>query len=312
MDRIESFDILKGIGIILMIVAHTYGPNNIIWNFIYAFHMPLFFIVSGYFYKQKTFSLLIKKNSNQLLAPYITLCLIVTALTQLRQPHEIQNDINSTLYGMGPAWFLLAMFMVRLEFHYILHFFPKKYLLVSLFISTTTCFIANYQGLSSFLSFYPSLASLFFVAIGYYIRMHSLLDQTKEQSNIFLFVGLLFWLTTSLYGKVDMSQCTFKLSLVDFCGSIGGTFLLFKLSLLIDKYNSRIREILINAGKYSLVILFFHSIDYCIPVWYVIEPYLPSTFLLFIILIIRLLFITICVSITLREKWAREFFRIKL
>ena len=59
MERIEAFDILKGIGIILMIVAHTYGPNSMIWDFIYAFHMPLFFIVTGFFYKQKpTFQLI--------------------------------------------------------------------------------------------------------------------------------------------------------------------------------------------------------------------------------------------------------------
>lgn len=37
MERIGTFDILKGFGIILMIVAHTYGPNYLIWDFISAF-----------------------------------------------------------------------------------------------------------------------------------------------------------------------------------------------------------------------------------------------------------------------------------
>ncbi len=64
MGRIEAFDILKGIGIILMIVAHTYGPDSVIWNFIYAFHLPLFFIVTGFFYKQKPlFKVSIVKNN---------------------------------------------------------------------------------------------------------------------------------------------------------------------------------------------------------------------------------------------------------
>ena len=311
MERNKSFDILKGFGIILMIVAHTYGPNRIIWDFIYTFHMPLFFIVTGYFYKQKPISELLKKNYNQLLVPYLTLCIIVTILTQLRQPHIIQSDIKSTLYGMGPGWFLIALFLARLEFHYILKFFPIKYLFVSFLISSCICLIAYYLELPSFLSFFPSLVSLYFVAIGYYARTHSSLDFTEKHSYISLFVGLILWLTTSLFGKVEMSQCIFKLSVLDFFGSLGGTFLVYKLSQIIDSRCYRTKNILSRAGKYSLVIFFFHCIDYCVPVWYIIEPYLPSSILLFVILIIRLLFVSICVIITLRIKWLRFFFKIK-
>ena len=311
MERIESFDILKGFGIIFMIVAHTYGPNSIIWDFICAFHMPLFFIVTGFFYKQKTFSELLKKNYDQLLVPYLTLCLIVTTLTQLRQPHTIQNDIEGTLYGLGPGWFLLAMFMARLEFQFILKKFPNSYLLVSFLISTCICLIADYQEISSFLSFFPSLVSLFFVAFGYYIRIHSLLDFTMRQSYLSIIVGLTFWLITSLLGKVDMSQCIFKLSVLDFLGSLGGTMLFYKLSQLIDSKSYILRNVLAYAGKYSLVILFYHSIDYCVPIWYLIEPYLPSSIFIFVILVIRLLFVLICVIVSLRTKWLRLFFRIK-
>ena len=115
MGRIEVFDILKGIGIILMIVAHTYGPDSVIWGFIYAFHLPLFFIVTGFFYKQKPLFQLINSNYNQLLLPYLTLCVIVSILTQIRQSHDILIDIDKTLNGMGPGWFLLAIFWARLE-----------------------------------------------------------------------------------------------------------------------------------------------------------------------------------------------------
>ena len=62
-----SVDTLKGIGIILMIVAHTYGPNNIIWDLIFSFHMPLFFIVSGLFFKERSVKDTIWKISIQLL-----------------------------------------------------------------------------------------------------------------------------------------------------------------------------------------------------------------------------------------------------
>ena len=53
--RSSEFDILKGIGILLVIIGHVcnhlmIGGGAANWhNIIYSFHMPLFFFVSGYF-----------------------------------------------------------------------------------------------------------------------------------------------------------------------------------------------------------------------------------------------------------------------
>ena len=310
MERIEAFDILKGIGIILMIVAHTYGPDSVIWDFIYAFHMPLFFIVTGFFYKQKPTLQLIKSNYNQLLLPYIALCIIVSILSQIRQSHDILIDIDITLNGMGPGWFLLAMFWARLELQIILKLFPDRYLTISLLISIIICFIADNLFISSFISFFPSMASLFFVSIGYYIKQKHLLEIYNKNHFIFPFFCSLLWLMTSLYGKVELSQCIFKLSFIDFCGSLGGTYIAYKISLLINKGDGVIKKILSSAGKYSLVILFFHSIDYCIPLWHNIEPYFSSSIFIFVILFLRLLFVSICLQFTLNSKILRSFFKI--
>ena len=45
-----KFDIAKGIGIILMVYAHTYAYGK---TFIYLFHMAFFFIIAGYFFNPK-------------------------------------------------------------------------------------------------------------------------------------------------------------------------------------------------------------------------------------------------------------------
>lgn len=44
-DRIEWIDVAKGIGIILVIMGHTFQLDLV--SPIYAFHMPLFFFLSG-------------------------------------------------------------------------------------------------------------------------------------------------------------------------------------------------------------------------------------------------------------------------
>ena len=44
--RIEALDIAKGIGIILVIIGHL--SSSYLRDWIYSFHMPLFFIIPAY------------------------------------------------------------------------------------------------------------------------------------------------------------------------------------------------------------------------------------------------------------------------
>lgn len=49
-NRIKFLDIAKGIAILAIIAGHT-GPD---WvkQFVFTFHVPVFFIISGYFLKE--------------------------------------------------------------------------------------------------------------------------------------------------------------------------------------------------------------------------------------------------------------------
>lgn len=51
--RIREIDILKGILILFVVIGHYPFINQSIKQIIFWFHMPLFFIISGYFYKNK-------------------------------------------------------------------------------------------------------------------------------------------------------------------------------------------------------------------------------------------------------------------
>ena len=55
MQRNNIISIAKGIAIILMVVGHAEAPE-LLTNFIYTFHMPLFFITAGYFFSLKYLS----------------------------------------------------------------------------------------------------------------------------------------------------------------------------------------------------------------------------------------------------------------
>ena len=74
--RNKSIDALKGVGIILMVLGHMHY-SALFEKFVFGFHMPLFFCVSGYLYK-KPFSL--KKYTvrkvQSLLVPYVSFGLL--------------------------------------------------------------------------------------------------------------------------------------------------------------------------------------------------------------------------------------------
>lgn len=76
-------DIMKGIGILLVVFAHVFHKSGII----YQFHMPLFFILSGaaMIYSKSGFSL--KKKAKSLLVPYFVfsfICFVYWALVESR------------------------------------------------------------------------------------------------------------------------------------------------------------------------------------------------------------------------------------
>lgn len=74
-ERLKYLDITKGIAILLMVWGHrvvTYSADDV--RLIFSFHMPLFFIISGYFLNRETpTELFIKKKARQLLSPYYLL-----------------------------------------------------------------------------------------------------------------------------------------------------------------------------------------------------------------------------------------------
>ena len=63
-DKYQGWiDWAKVMGIYLMVLGHGGLVNADIRQFIFSFHMPLFFILSGYLYKQRSFSETSKKIS---------------------------------------------------------------------------------------------------------------------------------------------------------------------------------------------------------------------------------------------------------
>ena len=87
MQRIRFFDIAKGIAILAVILGHSaietnlFAPHRtaqVVLSICFSFHMPLFFILSGYFmHPDRRFRWM--KEAKQLLLTYVVtaLCVLV-------------------------------------------------------------------------------------------------------------------------------------------------------------------------------------------------------------------------------------------
>lgn len=126
-QRLDYIDMLKGIGIILVVAGHHLLEFERLTVWIYSFHIPLFFIITGYlseFKKEKceSIKLVIINKARSLMYPYITFSLIniiwyivFYIITPIGgQPGETLKVVfikTVTTFGYHAMWFLPAFFV---------------------------------------------------------------------------------------------------------------------------------------------------------------------------------------------------------
>lgn len=96
-ERDETFDVLKGIAIILMIVGHCNFSS--FRGFIYSFHMPLFFFVAGYFLKDRPLRKELVLSTKRLIIPYIFTAFWLCVATVCIGPTHLKSIAIACLLG---------------------------------------------------------------------------------------------------------------------------------------------------------------------------------------------------------------------
>jgi acyltransferase len=137
--RLAWVDALKGFGILLVVFAH-YNLPQAIDTYIFSFHMPLFFFVSGFLFNfvkyTESVANFIKGRFRSLIIPYFAFAVITLLfyflLDELYTPDivsfkifgaDIFHIVYSILFAQttmisynGPLWFLTCLFVTELLF----------------------------------------------------------------------------------------------------------------------------------------------------------------------------------------------------
>lgn len=123
--RIESLDIAKGIGILIVVLGHVLRADDVfLKKFIFSFHMPLFFMLSGFVFNTEN-----KKGKGligselKLLSSYIVYGLLYLLINipigVISKSFSLWEAFMGfyqliVLYGRGPLWFLTALMFAHM------------------------------------------------------------------------------------------------------------------------------------------------------------------------------------------------------
>lgn len=121
-QRYDYIDYLRAVGIILMVLAHIPLSDSFV-HYVHGFHMPLFFVVSGFLFKGGGTAHL-WKTAKKLLIPYFSFAVVAYLLWFVEiQPQSLMEALKPVMAvfwvnseGMplaGALWFLTAMLFVN-------------------------------------------------------------------------------------------------------------------------------------------------------------------------------------------------------
>lgn len=265
-------DIAKGIGIIAVVAGHTgfyYFHHYFFW-----FHMPLFFILSGYLYKPaNNMSALIswtKKRTKQLLIPYISFGLLISLLIYIGNGNHslLFSNILDLLYSGQEVeiiftvfWFILTLYLTQISFAFLKYYFKDK----TIMIIILCCYcVAQFISHSSSISL-PWNVDVVLISIAYYsIGFYSKDIFLKYINNLYMFIVLFIGMGIMaladrlgfIYYELDMKAKIYTHPILDIIIPVAIVILVCQISYWISRFS--ISKYFIILGASSLTIMYLH------------------------------------------------------
>lgn len=310
--RIDFVDLTKGVCIILVVMAHIGGAFEKLDSnsLIACFRMPLYFFISGIFFKsyEGLWGFFIRKV-NKLLIPFIFFYMVSFLLMYIaskllpglfRLPVHWSELLlvfqgHSLLRFNPPIWFLIALFNCNILF-YILHFLREKHLK---WMFASTCFI----GIIGFLLgkyrielplyWDVAMTALPFYVAGFWIRRYNFFLHPNHRFDklvpgVILIALIVMYFTATTPG---MRTNFYPGNIFQFyIAAFAGIFMIMLLCKKIKKF-----PVISYLGRYSVITLGIHG-----PILHFIGPlasrYIHNDWLLAVTLL--LLTLIACIAAT--------------
>lgn len=271
-SRVFELDIMKGILILLMIIGH-FKINESLRGIVYSIHMPAFILMSGYFYRNINLKIQIKKDAKRLLIPYIVFCVVYMVLNvkdlkgvfsksiQLILGISYSKNIFESIKSVGPVYFILLLFCLKLIYNITAHIFEGKNLHIAILTLSILGFILGKNGWWLPWSLDIALYALVFYHIGFLINQYKILERVKKNPTLYFPLSLI-WAYMIYEGSMEIAIRNYGDYLIVVMGAVAGYLLLYSLCSYI--INARIFVILkmclISIGQSTMWILIIHTV----------------------------------------------------
>ncbi len=265
-QRLKYVDFYKFLGITLMIMGHV-GFGSGFDKYIHAFHMPMFFVASGYcFSSGRCFGSFALKRSRSILIPYFVFS-IITFLA-LRRINDIRfsslqhivwlNNVGTPIAGV---WFLTALLWSNL-IYFAINRIPSDNIR---WFTSIVCFllgatIESTIGTTLPWSIAQALVGVFFIHIGKCQREKEQLKNVPTWiviSGIVIVTGLVF-----LNNHVNVRLSKYDNIALFLINAVAMSVLLLVLSTRVEKKveNLRVYDVLCSIGHNSICYLVLNQI----------------------------------------------------
>jgi fucose 4-O-acetylase-like acetyltransferase len=253
--RDNSVDLLKVFAIALVVVGHSiqyslpHFDSNVVYRFIYSFHMPLFMFISGYLgFSRKIKDRFLYKKFRRLVVPFLAWTVIYSVYYSWKE--LVSGNFNSFIEyfqdfvkspGNGGLWFLWVLFLVFAAYSILKKAKPfYGWCLLAVFSLQAVSYVlhgADFLGVSMFCFYLP-----FFFA-GYFTKEYNIIPRMPWYAVTLIF--LLFcvleviWCRTTAFQGLHLRGIPFT-RIVNYLAAFTAILLLFRVAGHCGGYSSKI------------------------------------------------------------------------
>jgi len=181
--RIKWLDVAKGYAMICVMLGHL--EPGFIEPFLYSFHLPLFFFLSGYVFSTKrNFKDFFLRKCQELLIPYFSVGIIIIAFQRIhghisgQSPFTLEHLLLNLkdLFVQIRAWdlwYLSCLFLVNIIFYLLVKILKNDYLLLMVSIALVVAGLFYYRDKGAGLYWNADVCffAIFFFFMGYWSRV---------------------------------------------------------------------------------------------------------------------------------------------
>ena len=285
-SRIEFFDFAKGIAILSIIIGHL-GLDSIN-RFVFTYHVPVFFIISGCFISKKSNVYNFAKNKfKRLMIPYFVTCIVIISLGTLagyihgNGLGELYKWILASVYGsgipysypfriysIGAIWFLPSLFFGSIFLRTSFEFKENVRIVFILLL-----FFVGYYSSELFfwfpLSIQAGACCSLYLYVGWRYKEY-FITRIDSESKLFVFLcAVVLWISFIInYNGFSMVKNNYGRGIIDIISSIASSWIIIVVSRYLSTYSRCIKKFILFFGKHSLIILCVHIIELNLFPWH--------------------------------------------